>query len=345
MSAGESRGLLKRRVGLHGLAAAVLILGHAAYAEVSTGPGGRGVTVGRSSLISTLDYSDTFTGTDDGGRPNRPYMAAVQAQGAYMIENTYANPSQQFTQVRTDTGVVPPRPNFSFAADRTGTPGLLPTAASPYPGSSGAGSDLGFTQTGNPGLDYGINYGLRNHYVVQVDAVQVPDRIDITSGPIAGTIFQENSLSVFFRGQNTNDPNPALPNNISLFTRVIDPVTGNPVNRDVPVRGQPGYENFGTGLAGSREWHNYAVRFDQSNKLIEVFVDEVSLGTIDLTTFDNGTFANFSNAAVSAGSGDGAGDRTWTDNFQVGAAVPEPGALALVAMPLLTLSRRRGRRA
>src|SRR6185503_20276925 len=138
---------------------------------------------------------------------------------------------------RTDT-TTPPRPNFSFAADKAETPGLVQgNTESIYPGSSGAGSDFGFTQTGG-GLDYGINYGLRNNYVVQADAVQTPDRIDITSGPVPGTIFTQNSLSVFFRGHTDVPANQPHVNNVSLFTQIIDPVSGAVVNHDVPVRGQ-----------------------------------------------------------------------------------------------------------
>ena len=74
-----------------------------------------GVGVGSSSLFSTLDYSDTFTGTDAGGRPDRPYIAAVQPAPAYVVENNYGNPPLSF-QIGA---------GFSFAADGTGTPGFV----------------------------------------------------------------------------------------------------------------------------------------------------------------------------------------------------------------------------
>ena len=75
-----------------------------------------GVGVGFSSLgYDTLDYSDTFTGTDAGGQPDRPYIPAIQPAPAYVVESTYANPSQSFGGA-----------SFSFAAD------------GPVPGSTGA---------------------------------------------------------------------------------------------------------------------------------------------------------------------------------------------------------------
>src|SRR4051812_21524 len=73
-------------------AIAVFAVGYSAEATISTGTGGKGVQVGQSSLIGTIDYSDTFTGTADGGKPNRPYVAAVQPASAYAIENNYGNP-------------------------------------------------------------------------------------------------------------------------------------------------------------------------------------------------------------------------------------------------------------
>ena len=75
-----------------------------ARAVVLTGEGGQGVPVGQSSLIGQLDYGDTFTGNDDGGQvPDRVY-GGLRGQEAYMVENTYANPAVQFTQVRSSPG-------------------------------------------------------------------------------------------------------------------------------------------------------------------------------------------------------------------------------------------------
>lgn len=277
-----------------------------------------GIAVGASRLIGTLDYSDTFTGTDAGGRPNRPYIAAVQPDAAYLVENTYGKPAISF-----DKGA-----GFSFAADSAGTPGLVDGVpaypSSLAPNASRAGSDGGFTQTGG-GIDYAIPYnGLRSSYVVQVDGVQVGDRIDISSGASAG-IFSGSSLSVFFRGDGSG--------NASLFNGTTD----TPIQSLMPT--------FNTGITGAGQWYNYAVRYDMPRHEIELFVNQNSLGTINLLTFAGGIYDGFSNQFVGAGAGLAAGEnRTWTDNFQVGSVIPEPGCAGLVLAGLVLPAARRPRR-
>ncbi|MES2707532.1 MAG: hypothetical protein V4726_13120 [Verrucomicrobiota bacterium] len=265
---------------------------------------GAGVSVGASSLISILDYSDTFTQTDQGGRPDRPSTAAAQGAPAYVVENTYGKPSVSFGPVGA----------FSFASDGAG----LVDGTPKYPGGSGAGSLLGITQTGG-GVDYGLPYGLRGNYLVQVDAVQVGDRIDISSGAAVG-IFSANSLSVFFRGSGGG---------ASLFNGTTDTAI-------------PG---INTGITAG-QWYNYGVRYDMTGKRLELYVNQASVGVVDLSTFAGGIYANFSNAFVGAGAGLGAGeDRTWTDNFQVGAPVPEASGALLTLVGFAGMSLRRKRRA
>jgi hypothetical protein len=298
---------------LAALAAVSLLGGNVAQATVFFGAGGSGVPVSQSSLIADLDFSDTFTGADSGGsNAARVYVPAVQPAAAYAVENTYANSARNFNSF----SVGPDRGEFSFAADGAGLPGLVDGSPT-YPGTSGAGSDTGFTQTGG-NLDFGLVYGLRTNYVVQADFVASSDRIDITSSPLPGSIFQANSLSIFIRGDGSG--------NASLYNGATD----TPIQASIP--------GFNTGLTNDGKWHNYAVEFDQTDKTIEIFVDEDSKGVIDLTTFAGGLYANFSNAAVGAGAGLGGGqNRTWSDNFQVGSPVPEPSSVALLGLGAITL--------
>ncbi len=289
------------------LAAGLLSSGHVAE--------GAGVAVGNSTLIGQLDYADTFTGTDAGGAPNRPYMAAVQGPDAYVVESTFGNPAVSFQGA-----------SFSFASDlQPGMPGFV-AGANAYPtgitNASGAGSDGGFTQTGGD-VDYGLAYGLRDEYIVQFDAVSVPDRIDISSGATVG-IFGASSLSVFFRGDGTGGA--------SLFNGAVD----TPIQTSMP--------GFNTGITGAGIWYNYAVRFDIPDQEIEIFVNESSIGVIDLTTFAGGIYGGFSNGVVGGGGSPGGGDRVWTDNFQVG-AIPEPGSVVLLAAGISSLLFVRRRRA
>ena len=296
-----------------------LTLSFAALAAVSFGTSSveaAGVSVNNSALIGAKDYADAFTGTTDGGAANRPYVAAVQPAAAYVVNQTFGHPTTNFQTDGQPVGVAA----FSIASD---TQGQI-AGSSIYPGNSGAGSSTGFTQTGG-GADYVVSYGFRTNYIVQVDAVTVHDRIDISSGPGAAAVggSATNSLAIFFRGDGTGA--------VSLY---------NSVDGDTPV---PGYNTGITaGMVG--QWNNYAVRFDSVNNKLELYVNQVSKGIIDLLTVGGGKYANFSNAFVGAGGGMGAGDdRLWTDNFQVGAPVPEPGsmALALGSLGLLTLRRRR----
>ena len=231
--------MFKKRVYILAAASATFGL-NSVQATVSFGPGGSGVTVGNSSLIPTLDFSDTFTGFDNGGsNPARVYVAAVQGPDAYPLENTYGNPPTNFESFTT-----PGRGEFSFAADGPGMPGLV-DGVPVYPGSSGGGSDTGFTQTGG-GVDFGINYGIRTKYFVQADFVASGDRIDFTSAPAPGSIFQGNSLSIFIRGDGSG--------NASLYNGSLD----TPIQASIPA--------FNTGLANDGRWHNYAVQFDQIGK-------------------------------------------------------------------------------
>ena len=253
-------------------------------------PVAHGVAVGGSSVIGTLDYSDSFTLTAKGGNPGRVASATPETPPATVMENNHGNPAQTWS-----SGV------WSLSYD----PAVWATGASPYSGPSGTGSDTGFTQRGSGG-DWGIEYGLRHDFVVQTDFVQTTDRVDISAGSARNTIGSVNGLSVFFR----TTAHPTYPE-IGIYAPGIG-------ERD---------SGLASGIASAGEWHNYAVRFNQVQRELEIFVDGTARGTIDLDTVAGGAFSSYapSNRAVSVG-GSGT-DRTWSDNFQVGASLAPPETL------------------
>ncbi len=282
-----------------------------------------GISVGSSSLIQTLDYSDTFT-LGVGTRTTLPanhYNIGNGFPGALALENNYGNPARTWTDFA-----------WSISQDAVAING-----ATPFPGGSGAGSATGMTQTGGGEVNFGIEYDLRNDFVVQLDAVQVSDRVNITIGNGRDTIAQGNGLSVFFR-QNAHAILPEV--------GVYNPNVGELIT------------SLDTGLAGVdlNEWHNYAVRFDLNNNDLTIWVDQIQLGILDLDTLGGptvfggpvvlpGAYVPFLNAATndSVTVGTTGGDRTWTDNFQVGSPVPEPGSATMLMLGAIALGLRRRR--
>lgn len=285
------------------------------------------IAVGSSSLISGLDYSDTFTfGTGaSGSRNGTAYNAGafpITAAPLLQLENSYSNTVRSWSQSL-----------WSLNNDANFLSGSIT-----YPGGSGAGSVSGFTQTGNA-VDMGIEYDLRNKYVVQFDAVQTADRVDITSTNVRNGIAGANGISVFFRANGFQNLGNSA--EIGIYNPAIGEVLA----------------PFDTGSASVDlgEWHNYAVSYDLTTLQLGVYVDEILLGTVDLNTFGGtkfgggivapGAFASVvtaaTNDAVSVGAA--GGNRVWMDNFQVGAAIPEPGTatLSLAAVALLMSRRRR----
>jgi hypothetical protein len=264
-----------------------------------------GVAVGSSSLIGQLQYSDSFTIGAGAATPERQGYAAQTyplPAGVDAVENNHGNPAQAW-------GSGP----FSIATDAAN----LPTGSAPYPGTSGAGSATGFTQRGGGG-DWSIAYGLDSEFIIQFDYVQQPDRVDVSIGSTGSNIFGAGNLSLFFRTTGN-----ALPE-VGIFNAGV------------------GEFNTGltTGIPAANEWNNYAIRVDIPGRAIEVFTNEVSRGVIDLATLNGGAYAPFlDNSFVGIG---GAGnDRQWSDNFQVGLPVPEPGTALLAGLAGFGLWRRR----
>jgi hypothetical protein len=78
-------------------------------------------------------------------------------------------------------------------------------------------------------------------------------------------------------------------------------------------------------------WNNYAVEFNRFDNTLNIYTNETLRGTVNLNTFAGGIYANFGTGNVNFGSANGGGDRTWTDNAQVGLAaghvLPGPASL------------------
>ena len=263
------------------------------------------VTVGSSSLIGQLDYSDTFTiGAGAGSAARQAYAAQgfPLPAGVEVIENSHGN-----------AGVSWPTNAWSIATDTAINPGGFG-----YPGSSGGGSDTGITQRGGGG-DWSIPYGLRNEFVVQSDFIQLPDRVDFTIGAVPGNIFGAGNISVFFRTTN----HPSWPE-IGIYNPGIG-------ERD---------SGLTSGIAADNLWQNYAVHVDVPNQVLAFYVNEEPRGSVDLTTFESGAFAGILNNAF-VGIGGAGADRLWSDNFQVGGVIPEPSTVLLGLLGLGLVARRR----
>ena len=251
--------------------------------------------------MGARDYSDTFTAGTIRVAGEFPMHDPA---GASAVENCYGNPQASW--------------NYQSPICSYGNIVNDATVYSPsdYPGTSGAGSATGFTQRGSGG-DYGIAYGRRSSYVVQFDAVQDNDRIDIATGSVNDGVSSSDGLTVFFRATGSTIAEIGLYN--------------------------PNVGETSTGFASNvtaRTWHNYAVGFDLESKTLSVYTDEVLRGKINLTTFAGGAYASVldanTNQYVIVGAA-GNGCLGWSDNFQVGSAVPEPMSLVSLASGCLGL--------
>lgn len=237
-------------------------------------------------LIAQLDYSDTWSA-------NSPTRA-----GSYLMLTT-----PESLRVEQCFG----NPQRTWVFSRTSAMTTWPYDDSPviWPGFHVRGSRSGFTETGDGGSCYfGFEYGLRDDFVVQFDAVQSEDRINITIGNKPATIDDEGSLSVMFRPAGAKLPE------IGVFT---------------PSKGEAN-TGIRSGISTAMQWHNYAVRFNLRDKQLTVWVDEKRRGTIDLAVINKGMPGGGSWAGLPwtakcvtvGGSSEKANSRLWTDNFRVG---------------------------
>jgi hypothetical protein len=238
-------------------------------------------------LIAQLDYSDTWSANSPTRAGSYRLMTTPES---LRVENCHGNPPRSWV--------------FSMPTAMTTWP--YDNSPVPWPGFQVEGARSGFTETGFGGICYfGFEYGLRDDFIVQFDAVQTQDRINITIGQLPATIDDGRSLSVFFRAAGTGLPE------VGLYT---------------PSKGEVD-AGFGSGIPTAIQWHNYAVRFDLREKRLTVWVDRKLRGTIELGSIakgmqSGGTWAGLPWTArcVTVGGAPGGGNgRVWTDNFRVGA--------------------------
>ncbi|NLF09812.1 MAG: hypothetical protein GX594_17805, partial [Pirellulaceae bacterium] len=140
-------------------------------------------------LVGRIDYSDTWTANT----PDRSGgFVPLESPEALRVERCHGNPPRSWI--------------LSSPVAVTTWPGGARSGA--WPGFTPRGSKSGFTElSGLHGVCYlGLEYGLRDDFTVQFDAVQTDDRINVTVGDEPATIEGARSLSVFFRAPGGSYP-------------------------------------------------------------------------------------------------------------------------------------------
>ena len=243
-------------------------------------------------LIGNVDYSETWSA-------NSPTRA-----GSYMLLNT-----PESLWIENCHGNAPR--SWVFSAEPAMTTCPFDNSPVPWPGYQAPGSKDGFVECGYGTCYFGFEYGLRDDFIVQFDAVQTEDRINITIGDRPATIGDQPEelkkpmplLSVFFRA-------PGTPySEIGVYT---------------PAKGEV-ETGIRSGIAKPFQWHNYAVRINLREKRLGIWVDRQYRGTIDLTAITQGmgkgskrSWADLSWAKQFVTVGASGSSRVWSDNFRIG---------------------------
>jgi hypothetical protein len=277
---------------------AIVALVSANVADVFAGP----IAVGASSLIGTLDYSDTFT--IKGARNN---LSKFEDYGVgslpLAVENAYGNPLIHWSESNAWSA-----PGVSNAFhDSTTRVKLTPGDPNPM-------ADTGVLE-GPPvvpnvhGEEAAVfPYGsLRNRFVVQFDAVLVGDRMNIRFFPNG----QNPSATPFSPGITFFIRPGANPNAITLFN------------------GAESFTPFNTGIVNTAQWNNYAFDVNIPANTIKLYVNQSSVGLLNLNTFAGGAFSTFLSGANVSLSAAAANETALFDNFQIGTPVPEPSCVVL----------------
>ena len=201
--------------------------------------------------------------------------------------------------------------DFSFSTDAGMTLGrdpwydLIPAG---HPGNTGAATGRGLFGSGEAGIAYAVLPEITgDHYFVQVDAymsvnpntddwtVEIGSYDDVGElGMYWWTSYEKGLTAQFHR------------NGMIELVRIDQDWTEYHVDTTLTT----GLDPNDTGT-----WHNYAVEFNRNDDTVSFYVDEALRGSINVTTFNGGTFSAYENLNVAVGVG---GYRGWLDNFQIG---------------------------
>ncbi len=208
-----------------------------------TGVACGGVTVGSSSLIGTLQYSDTFDVSSirpDQSAPTDPNGPAKAAQ----VENSHGNPPKMWTRAL----------QWSIASSGK----VWPTERCPWLG----GSRAGVLQHGGPDeSNWGFASELPEDFIVQFDAAVADARTNILLGPgaVSGIRDTPGTVSIFLRTADSVGPE------VGVYLPGLTEVNSGVLT--------------GLGLEARNTWHNFAIRVNRKNNEITVFVDEKPMGS------------------------------------------------------------------
>lgn len=251
-----------------------------------------------SAPVSVADMSTVeqtppdMTASPPSGMIKRVVYSDTFTLNSMRRDGLYNDNSSGAYRVETSPDGVGWNPSSAFSFHSPGS-SADPLQLGIATGNAGAGT--GLAQTGRADFSFWYSDPAAN-YTVQADAILPYDRLDISSLPFAGApIEAAGALSIFFRRSGL------LPG-IGIYLNEAETDTG-----------------CTTGIS-DRNWHTFAVNFDQTQNHVRMFVDRVLLCDLDLTTFAGGRYRSYSKAAVGMGGLGGGPEATFMDNFQAGPA-------------------------
>ena len=255
-------------------------------AVVTCASASAGVLPGDSSLIGDLMYSEGYTLLTE-SRPDATHGTPNdEVDPYYNVETTYHGlPSVQW------------RRSNAFSFHQGGVNTYLYTTAENAT-NEGALSGLAQSGGGTWTLPNALNL---DNVTIQTDAILTPGAgLQISCLPLdydadGNTWWSTGGLTVEFNWGGA----------IYLITGQDPAVSGDAIWTD---------SGLNSGIANELTWHNLAVNFNQSDDTLGIYVDEVLLGVLDLTTFAGGIYADYSMDAV----GIGVRGMGWVDNTLIG---------------------------